>query len=538
MIYPLIAFLVLALVGCGGGGGGPGPGTGVGGPPELDLQQPGDFSRELTQNNRMAEDIMDHWNQPEQLRQALELTLVSEENKPARLAAFAALDADVDTDSIEILGERHGITYGRWTGGPAGTFNIEFDYRFADEATPEQRARIERAGKSWSWRLADESRRYTIDAGRQVASSTTADGVPLEELRVDEDVTTDGLVIFVDFHDGTRRSLGGSSISSRSARERGDFHPYAGKIRIGTPRFDEVPERGDLRLTGLLAHEIGHVMGIGSTLRRDPFATHVDESAYTFIGPNAVAEYGGPVPFQWLDNDRNSVPPHTAGASVDWGHIGPCGSVMSYCRHSGEYDEYAPTELDFAFLEDIGYEVLEPSVAEEPEFYAYGAWGQYSAWSASVERTLTHDAEIRGSFKELDTQDTLRATADAFGSAPTTPLTDSIQGNATWSGSLIGVDIGQPMLPPVFGIARLDVDLATLGGSARFSDLTVHVDGGSDEFRAPVLQYGINVNGNTFFDAVGHIHGGFFGPAHEEMAGVLDDRTAAVSLLAGFGGRR
>ena len=537
MIYTLIAFLVLALAGCGGGGGG--PGTGVGGPPEPELRQPGDFSRELTQNNRTAEDIMDHWNQPEQLRQALGLTPVSEENKPARLAAFAALDADVDTDSIEILGERNGITYGRWTGGPAGTFNIEFDYRFAPEATPEQRARIERAGKSWSWRLADESWRFTIDAGQEVASSTTADGVPLEELRVDEDVTTDGLVIFVDFHDGTRRSLGGPSISSRSARERGDFHPYAGKIRIGTLRFDEVPERGDLRLTGLLAHEIGHVMGIGrSTLMRDPFAAHVDESAYSFIGPNAVAEYGGPVPFQWLDNGRNSVPRHTPGASVDWGHIGPCRSVMSYCRHRGEYDVYAPNELDFQFLKDIGYEVLEPSVAEEPEFYAYGAWGQYSAWSASVERTLTHDADIRGSFKELDTQDTLRATADAFGSAPTTPLTDSIQGSATWSGSLIGVDIGQPMLPPVFGIAQLDVDLATLGGSAQFSDLTVHVDGVSNAFHRPELQYGINVSGNTFSDAAGHIHGGFFGPAHEEMAGVLDDRTAAVGLLAGFGGRR
>ena len=533
MIYSLIAFLVLALAGCGSGGGGAAPTA------ELEPRRPGDLSRELTRNNGTAEDIMDHWNQPEQLQQALGLTPVSEANQPARLAALAALDADVDTDSIQLLGERNGITYARWTGGPAGTFNIEFDYRFADEATPEQRARIERAGKSWSWRLADESRTFTIEAGRQVAdSTTTADGVPLEELRVDEDVTTDGLVIFVDFHDGTRWSLGGPSISSRSARERGDFHPYAGKIRIGTPRFDEVSERGDLRLTGLLAHEIGHVMGIGSTLRRDPFAAHVDESAYSFIGPNAVAQYGGPVPFQWLDNDRNSVPPHTPGADVDFSHIGPCGSVMSYCRHSGQYDEYAPTELDFAFLKDIGYDVLEPSVVEEPELYTYGAWGQHSAWTASVERTITHDATIQGSFKDLDTGDTLRATADAFGSTPTTPLNDSIQGSATWSGSLIGVDIGQSMLPPVFGNAELGVDLATLRGSAQFSDLTVHVDGTANAFRAPELQYDIDVNGNTFSDAAGHIQGGFFGPAHEEMAGVLDDRTAPVSLLAGFGGRR
>ena len=211
---------------------------------------------------------------------------------------------------------------------------------------------------------------------------------------------------------------------------------------------------------------------------------------------------------------------------------------MSYCRHDGEYDEFGPTELDFAFLKDIGYEVLDPSVLEEPEFYAYGAWGEHSAWSASVERTITHDAEIRGSFKELETRDTLRATADAFGSVPATPLNDSIQGSATWTGSLIGVDIGQAMLPPVFGNAQLNVDLATLAGSAQFSDLTVHVDGSSSEFRSPDLLYDIDVGGNAFSDAAGHVRGGFFGPAHEEMAGVLDDRTATVNLLAGFGGKR
>ncbi len=501
-------------------------------------------------DNPTAEDLLDHWNKPEQLRTALGLSVVDaadiadRKNALTELLNSAGGDAaetgtrlrNVRPEDVEIIGERNGITYGRWTGGPAGTFNIDFDYRFAPEATQEQRARIERAGKSWSWRLDDESRRFTVEAGQQVARSRTIDGVPVEELRVDEDVTTDGLVIFVDFHGGTRRSRGGPSISSRSAREQGDFHPYAGSIRIGTPRFDEVSERGNLRLTGLLAHEIGHVMGIGSTLRRDPFVAHVDEAAYTFTGPNAVAEHGGPVPFQWLDNNRNSVPPRTPGASVDWVHIGPCGSVMSYCRH--EYDIYAPTELDFAFLKDIGYEVLDPSVAEEPEIYGYGAWGRYSAWGAGVERTITHDADIRGSFKDLDTRDALHATADAFGSAPTTPLTDSIQGTATWSGSLLGVDIGQPMLPPVFGNAELNVDLATLRGSAQFRDLTVHVDSVSTAFRAPELQYSINVNGNTFSDAAGHVQGGFFGPNHEEMAGVLDDRAAAVSLLAGFGGRR
>ena len=66
----------------------------------------------------------------------------------------------------------------------------------------------------------------------------------------------------------------------------------------------------------------------------------------------------------------------------------------------------------------------------------------------------------------------------------------------------------------------------------------VHVDGVSSAFRAPRLEYTIGVAGNAFSDEDGRVLGGFYGPAHEEMAGVLDDRTADVNLLAGFGGKR
>ena len=73
-------------------------------------------------------------------------------------------------------------------------------------------------------------------------------------------------------------------------------------------------------------------------------------------------------------------------------------------------------------------------------------------------------------------------------------------------------------------------------GTASFDDLTVHVDGMSSDFRALELEYDIGVAGNAFSDEDGHVRGGFFGPAHEEMAGVLD--AASVNLLAGFGGKR
>ena len=64
------------------------------------------------------------------------------------------------------------------------------------------------------------------------------------------------------------------------------------------------------------------------------------------------------------------------------------------------------------------------------------------------------------------------------------------------------------------------------------------IDGAIHDFRAPRIEYPIAVTGNTFGDEAGLVAGGFFGPAHEEMAGVVDDRDPQVGLLAGFGGTR
>ena len=88
----------------------------------------------------------------------------------------------------------------------------------------------------------------------------------------------------------------------------------------------------------------------------------------------------------------------------------------------------------------------------------------------------------------------------------------------------------------MFGSAALGVNLTDLTGTAGFDDLTVDVDGVSRAFRMPSLEYAVVITGNGFSDEEGRIMGGFFGPAHEEMAGVLDDGGAG--LLAGFGGTR
>ena len=51
-------------------------------------------------------------------------------------------------DEVRLLGSRHGVTYGRWTGGPADTLTIEFDLSragYAMRGDPAFHAQLERS---------------------------------------------------------------------------------------------------------------------------------------------------------------------------------------------------------------------------------------------------------------------------------------------------------------------------------------------------------------------------------------------------------
>ena len=467
-------------------------------------------------DNPAAEDLLDHWNEPEPLRAALGLSAVASGDIADRMAVLAALiDAaggssgesgtslrNVRPDEIEIIGERDGITYGRWRGGPAGTMNIEFDWRWGTDFDAETRARMERAGKSWSHRILYGIEPRVLREGLEIAGG----------LRVlDEDVVADDVRIFV-ISRGDHNPGGASGGPSqwRYADDDGRFQPIAGYIYYGPLLHDQ---------TATMAHEIGHVMNYVSGDRR----RWVNTEDGTFEGPESMRVNGGqPLPYQRVDGE------------VHYTHLDHCGSIMAWC--SDPIEVFRPSEIDFAYFSDAGYDILDAETASEPELYGYGAWGRYSAWGAGVERTIEYEGG-----RIVTADDTLRAGADAFGMAPGVDLADMhapLQGTVTWSGSLIGVDLGQAMLPPVFGDAELRVELSTLQGTATFDDLTVYVGGDTGAFRSRRLEYAIGVAGNDFSDEDGRLAGGFFGPGHEEMAGVLDDRRATVNLLAGFGGTR
>ena len=137
-------------------------------------------------NNWTAEDLLDHWNDPEVFKAALELSPVNQIDLAARRRSLDNLiemaeEASADTgtvlrnilpEEVEIIGERGGITYGQWKGGPAGTLNIEFDWRFASALGPETRVQMERAGKAWSRRLLDDFGTHVVTAGNNDRSRT------------------------------------------------------------------------------------------------------------------------------------------------------------------------------------------------------------------------------------------------------------------------------------------------------------------------------------------------------------------------------
>ena len=117
-------------------------------------------------DNAGAGDLLDHWGHRRIVPASgllLETPGADEDAaglrdvlEAARKAGPAGLAPGLrEDDAVSPLGRRRGVSYGRWTGGPADTLSIEFDL---EHATREMRgdgsfrAALERAGKVWSRR--------------------------------------------------------------------------------------------------------------------------------------------------------------------------------------------------------------------------------------------------------------------------------------------------------------------------------------------------------------------------------------------------
>ena len=348
-------------------------------------------------NNVDADDLLDHWGH----RQAgllsgllLKATEPSEDVADFKAMLEAARGADTrstfpdlhDDDTIAVLGHRGGVTYGRWSGGPADTLSIDFDYQGATSQVRYNQSfkvALERAGKAWSRRINDTWEEWERSPGEYKARLIDDYGRDGEEIRVGGGgETSTGLVIYVTGVELDVAGLGGF----HSLRPGDDWEPHTGAVAFDR---DYIEEAGDASLFRTMVHEIGHVLGAWYgdefTNRYAPFA---DSDSGTWTGPHVVAVHGGPAPFQdnddshgWHDGERS-----LDATNVDYAHAGICESVMAYCGQSAGIPPFQPAEIDLAFLADLG--LTTEQATDRPETYGLVGWMDHSAFTLSVSREL------------------------------------------------------------------------------------------------------------------------------------------------------
>ena len=508
-----------------------------------------------TRHNPTAEDLLDHWGhrQVQGLVEGLDLGSPDAHANPTGLTDFLNQDRDrndrIDEKKIRMLGSRNGITFSRWTGGPADTLSIEFDLSSAGSVMrnfPGFRELAERSGKLWSYRINDTwaSWQQLEDAIRGYLISTDS------AVRVGAGgLLSSGLTI--DLRDANLSSAGiakgGRSPSGRWLEPR--FAP----IEMDRDYLRNYPHwAGESSVFSTLSHEIGHTLWSWQAEQSDPYTEHdyVDEISGTWTGPQVVGVHGRPAPFQDASDPHASIGgERSPGATrIDYSHSGVCHSLMAYCRNTGQA-VYRPDDIDVAFLADLGMSTRDQE--EHPETYGLAGWTDYSGFMLEVSRDLQialghrpvrYNTRYFTNQHPLIVNDQFLVHVDAFGSpsvgslALSYPTTDP-SARVHYTGNLIGAAINRDGMPPVVGNALLEIDLNTEDGTARFSSLTVHANGGMREFAGGGLQYPIALIDNTLIgqDPRTTLLARFYGPRHADAAGTLHDPDAG--LLASFGTR-
>jgi hypothetical protein len=132
-----------------------------------------------------------------------------------------------------------------------------------------------------------------------------------------------------------------------------DQEPWAVGITFGcardfffdpTPKTDDdVASQGKLDFLNTAMHEMGHVLGFGSSNTYELLRSEDDSE---FLGPIATGLYGGPVPL-------------APGGGHFQDDLLWDGDVVLMDPDSANGERTYPTALDLAVLEDIGYEIAQ-----------------------------------------------------------------------------------------------------------------------------------------------------------------------------------
>lgn len=257
-------------------------------------------------------------------------------------------------------------------GSALGSLHIEFDYRydtanFFSAAHSDRRLTLERAAELFESRILDDFAAINPAGGDTWTLSfphpSTGEMVFLKDLILPKST----IRIFVGARDLPGNVIGYSEFNySWSAVTTGFFNMFlartsttnfdslGGSISFDTATpfyFDDDPSTlepfvGQNDFYSLAVHEIGHLLGISASVTAFQAATRNGE----FTGTAASAFFGGPVP---LAPDLTHVKQGTVSHGQE--------SAMML-QNSGVRRTFS--ELDFAILQDIGYEIKLP----EPVF--------------------------------------------------------------------------------------------------------------------------------------------------------------------------
>ena len=240
---------------------------------------------------------------------------------------------------------------------PAGSFHIQFDYRFDTQGwfTPARKASLEAAARIWESIIADEFADTPVGTPTPfVLNPETNEYVGSNNIYT-TDTPIDDVTIFVG-----ARTLGGATLAlgapsgnyTNEARYSGsDFEPWLGSISFNGSTnwfFDPTPDTAtDIPVSqtdfiSTAVHEIGHVLGFNRS--SNAFNNLVVND--TFTGVNTLAVNGG-----------NPLPLHPGGAHIRDGYeFGGSGETLMD-PSSGSGGRQLPTVLDAAVLDDVGYTI-------------------------------------------------------------------------------------------------------------------------------------------------------------------------------------
>lgn len=239
-------------------------------------------------------------------------------------------------------------------------FQIRIDYRFDKRgffSDPSRRATLEGAARIWGRLLSNPF--PDVPAGMFVFIKDPQDPYgPGRTFTLEYAI--DDLVVFVGSAklDGSEVALSGPSaglsgvsdpklLHALEARYGGTpFQPWTGSMSFDTatdfyfdptPDAPHKPDADKIDFLTIALHELGHVLGFGTS---DAFKGRIASGAFT--GADAAMLYGGPVP---LSSDRRHVPDSLT--------FGGTRLLMNVTFPPGV--RYAPTSLDKAIFEDLGY---------------------------------------------------------------------------------------------------------------------------------------------------------------------------------------